>query len=67
MLRLDRQPGGDRFDNQYWLLRFTPRRPRSKWSKSNRGKVRKLIEEGRMKPAGLREVERAKAEGRWEE
>jgi hypothetical protein len=57
----------DRFDNQYWLLRFTPRRPRSKWSKGNRGKVRKLIEEGRMKPTGLREVERAKAEGRWEQ
>jgi uncharacterized protein YdeI (YjbR/CyaY-like superfamily) len=49
------------------LLRFTPRRPRSKWSKGNRGKVRKLIEEGRMKPTGLREVERAKAEGRWEQ
>ncbi len=57
----------DRFDDQYWLLRFTPRRPKSKWSKGNRGKVRKLIEEGRMKPAGLREVERAKADGRWEQ
>jgi uncharacterized protein YdeI (YjbR/CyaY-like superfamily) len=57
----------DSFDDEYWLLRFTPRRPRSNWSKVNRGKVRKLIEEDRMKPAGLREVERAKAEGRWEE
>ena len=54
------------FDDVYWLQRFTPRRPRSKWSKVNRGKVIKLIEEGRMRPAGLREVERAKAEGRWE-
>jgi len=54
------------FDDVYWLQRFTPRRTRSKWSKVNRGKVSKLIEEGRMKPAGLREVERAKAEGRWE-
>lgn len=54
------------FDDVYWLQRFTPRRPRSKWSKVNRGKVSKLIEEGRMRPAGLREVERAKAEGRWE-
>ena len=54
------------FDDVYWLQRFTPRRPRSKWSKINRGKVIKLIEEGRMRPAGLREVERAKAEGRWE-
>ena len=56
----------DGFDDQYWLLRFSPRRPRSKWSKRNRAKVAKLIEEGRMKPAGLREVERAKADGRWE-
>ena len=57
----------DSFDDQHWLLRFTPRRPRSKWSKVNRLKVSKLIEAGRMKPAGLREVERDKAEGRWEE
>jgi uncharacterized protein YdeI (YjbR/CyaY-like superfamily) len=57
----------DSFDDQHWLLRFTPRRPRSKWSKVNRVKVSRLIEDGRMKPAGLREVERAKAEGRWEE
>jgi uncharacterized protein YdeI (YjbR/CyaY-like superfamily) len=57
----------DSFDDQHWLLRLTPRRPRSKWSKVNRVKVSRLIEDGRMKPAGLREVERAKAEGRWEE
>jgi uncharacterized protein YdeI (YjbR/CyaY-like superfamily) len=57
----------DSFDDQHWLVRFTPRRSRSKWSKINRVKVSKLIEEGRMKPAGLREVELAKAEGRWEE
>ena len=57
----------DSFDDQHWLLRFTPRRPRSKWSKVNRVKVSKLIEDGKMKPAGLREVERARAEGRWEE
>jgi uncharacterized protein YdeI (YjbR/CyaY-like superfamily) len=56
----------DSFDDRYWLLRFTPRRLRSKWSKRNRAKATKLIEEGRMKPAGLREVERAKADGRWE-
>ncbi len=54
------------FDENYWLQRFTPRKPRSKWSKVNRAKVTKLIEEGRMKPAGLREVERAKADGRWD-
>jgi uncharacterized protein YdeI (YjbR/CyaY-like superfamily) len=56
----------DSVDDQYWLQRFTPRRSRSKWSKANRGKVRKLIEEGRMKPSGMREVERAKADGRWQ-
>ncbi|MDP9239398.1 MAG: YdeI/OmpD-associated family protein [Actinomycetota bacterium] len=50
----------------HWLQRFTPRRPRSKWSKVNCGKATALIESGRMQPAGLREVERAKADGRWE-
>ena len=54
------------FDDRYWLQRFTPRKAKSKWSKVNREKVRKLIEEGRMRPAGLREVERAKADGRWD-
>jgi uncharacterized protein YdeI (YjbR/CyaY-like superfamily) len=56
----------DSFDERYWLQRFTPRRPKSRWSERNRAKVMKLIEEGRMKPAGLREVERARADGRWE-
>jgi uncharacterized protein YdeI (YjbR/CyaY-like superfamily) len=54
------------FDEDYYLQRFTPRRPRSKWSKINRQKATKLIERVEMKPAGLREVERAKAEGRWD-
>jgi uncharacterized protein YdeI (YjbR/CyaY-like superfamily) len=54
-----------RLDDEYWLQRFTPRRPRSRWSRVNREKVARLIEAGRMKPAGLREVERAKADGRW--
>ena len=54
------------FDHHYWLQRFTPRRPRSKWSKINRQKATELIERGEMKPAGLREVERAKADGRWD-
>ena len=56
----------DKFDGDYWLQRFTPRKPRSKWSQVNREKVAKLIEAGRMNPAGLREVERAKADGRWD-
>lgn len=56
----------NKFDGDYWLQRFTPRRPGSKWSQVNREKVAKLVETGRMRPAGLREVERAKADGRWD-
>ncbi|RKH46793.1 hypothetical protein D7Y23_23065 [Corallococcus sp. AB050B] len=56
----------DSFDSEYWLQRFTPRKPRSKWSKINCGKVEALVAAGRMKPAGLREVEDARADGRWE-
>ncbi len=55
-----------RFDDQFWVQRFTRRGPRSKWSKINRAKATALIEAGRMKPTGLREVERAKADGRWD-
>jgi uncharacterized protein YdeI (YjbR/CyaY-like superfamily) len=44
------------FDDRYWLQRFTPRRPRSKWSKLNRKKATELIRRGEMNPAGLREV-----------
>ena len=54
------------FDGDYWLQRFTPRRPRSKWSQVNTRKVEALIEADRMQPAGLREIERAKADGRWD-
>jgi uncharacterized protein YdeI (YjbR/CyaY-like superfamily) len=54
------------FDDRYWLQRFTPRRPRSKWSKLNREKATELIKRGEMKPAGLREVERATQDGRWD-
>jgi uncharacterized protein YdeI (YjbR/CyaY-like superfamily) len=53
-------------DEDYWLQSFTPRTARSKWSKINREKARELIDTGAMKPAGLREIERAKADGRWE-
>ncbi len=55
-----------KFDEDHYLQRFTPRRSRSKWSKVNREKATRLIEGGKMKPAGLREVERAKADGRWD-
>jgi uncharacterized protein YdeI (YjbR/CyaY-like superfamily) len=53
-------------DERYFLQRYTPRRPRSKWSRINREKAERLIAEGRMRPAGVAEVERAKADGRWE-
>jgi hypothetical protein len=55
-----------RLDDRHWLQRFTPRGPRSGWSKVNRERVERLIEAGEMRPAGLREVERAKADGRWQ-
>jgi uncharacterized protein YdeI (YjbR/CyaY-like superfamily) len=53
-------------DERYFLQRYTPRRPRSRWSRINRERVERLIAEGRMRPAGLAEVERAKADGRWD-
>lgn len=53
-------------DEKFWLQRFTRRTSRSKWSKINCGKVAELIAQGRMKASGLAEVERAKADGRWE-
>jgi uncharacterized protein YdeI (YjbR/CyaY-like superfamily) len=49
-----------------WLQRFTPRRKRSIWSEINREKAIALIAAGRMKPAGLGEIERAKRDGRWD-
>jgi uncharacterized protein YdeI (YjbR/CyaY-like superfamily) len=52
-------------DERYFLQRFVPRRPRSNWSRINVEKVERLTAEGRMRPAGLAEVERAKADGRW--
>jgi uncharacterized protein YdeI (YjbR/CyaY-like superfamily) len=55
-----------RFDEHFYLQRFTPRRPRSKWSQNNREKATRLIAEGRMQPAGLAQVEAAQADGRWE-
>jgi uncharacterized protein YdeI (YjbR/CyaY-like superfamily) len=56
-----------RLDDDHYLQRFTPRRPRSNWSKINRAKAENLIAEGRMRPAGMLEVERAQADGRWED
>jgi uncharacterized protein YdeI (YjbR/CyaY-like superfamily) len=56
----------DRYDDEYFLQRFTPRRARSRWSKINCAKATALIASGAMEPAGLAEVERAKADGRWD-
>jgi uncharacterized protein YdeI (YjbR/CyaY-like superfamily) len=53
-------------DESFYLIRFTPRRPRSKWSQLNREKVERLMKAGRMKPAGLAQVEAAKRDGRWD-
>jgi uncharacterized protein YdeI (YjbR/CyaY-like superfamily) len=53
-------------DDDYYLQRYTPRRPRSKWSRINVEKVETLTAAGRMRPPGLAEVERAKADGRWD-
>jgi uncharacterized protein YdeI (YjbR/CyaY-like superfamily) len=55
-----------KYDEAYWLQRFTPRRRRSKWSEINRARAIELIERGEMRPSGLAEVERAKADGRWD-
>jgi uncharacterized protein YdeI (YjbR/CyaY-like superfamily) len=53
-------------DERHFLQRFTPRRPRSRWSQINRQTAERLIAHGRMQPAGLAEVERARTDGRWE-
>jgi len=56
----------DKYDDQWWLVRFTPRSPKSKWSQANRTTALKLIDEGRMLAPGLEQVRAAKADGRWE-
>ena len=61
---IDGQRKGE--DAQHFLQRFTPRTPRSTWSKINRDKALSLIDQGRMQHAGLAEVERAQADGRWD-
>lgn len=56
----------NKFDDHFWLQKFTPRRSRSIWSKINCQKAEDLIEQGKMREAGLKEVERAKQDGRWD-
>ena len=54
------------FDEQYWLQKFTPRGPKSIWSKINTVKTEKLTASGEMKPAGLKAIDAAKQDGRWD-
>jgi len=54
------------FDAEYFLVRFTPRKPRSKWSALNVQTAERLMRKNRVTPAGLREIEAAKSDGRWE-
>jgi uncharacterized protein YdeI (YjbR/CyaY-like superfamily) len=54
------------FDDQYWLQKFTPRGPKSIWSKINTEKAERLIASGEMQPAGLKTIELAKQDGRWQ-
>lgn len=53
-------------DDKWFRQKFTPRRKRSKWSTRNRERVARLIEEGRMRPAGQMQIDAAKADGRWD-
>jgi uncharacterized protein YdeI (YjbR/CyaY-like superfamily) len=57
---------GRRFDNEYWLQKYTPRGLKSMWSKINTARAEKLIASGKMKPAGLKAIEAAKQDGRWD-
>ncbi len=61
---IDSQKRG--FDERFFLQRFTPRRPRGRWSKINREKAEALLAAGRVRPTGLEQIEAAKADGRWE-
>jgi uncharacterized protein YdeI (YjbR/CyaY-like superfamily) len=53
-------------DDDWWLVRFTPRRPKSKWSENNRKRAEELSAAGRMKPAGQIQIDAARADGRWD-
>jgi uncharacterized protein YdeI (YjbR/CyaY-like superfamily) len=56
----------EKYDDVYWLIRFTPRRPSSKWSLRNRKRALELMEQGLMQPSGLAQIEAAMADGRWD-
>jgi uncharacterized protein YdeI (YjbR/CyaY-like superfamily) len=61
---IDSQKGG--YDELYFLQRFTPRGTRSRWSRINREKAEELERTGRLRPAGMLQIERAREDGRWE-
>jgi uncharacterized protein YdeI (YjbR/CyaY-like superfamily) len=61
---IDGQAAG--LDDSFWLQRFTPRGPRSKWSQINCARAERLIEAGRMRPAGHAAIEAARQDGRWD-
>lgn len=61
---IDGQKGS--FDEKYWLQKFTPRGPKSIWSKINTEKADRLIASGEMRPAGLKAIELARQDGRWD-
>ena len=54
-----------KFDDGYFLVRMTPRRPKSRWSEKNRATAERLARQGRMKPAGQAQIDAAKKDGRW--
>lgn len=56
----------DKYDDRYWLVRFTPRKPRSKWSQVNRSRATELLIEGRVRGRGLAQIDAAKRDGRWD-
>jgi uncharacterized protein YdeI (YjbR/CyaY-like superfamily) len=56
-----------KYDETSYLQKFTPRRPKSIWAKRNRDHTARLISQGKMTPAGLKEIEAAKTDGRWEQ
>ena len=55
-----------KFDANYWLIRFTPRRPKGKWSQLTRERALALIKLDRIRPAGMKEIEQARVDGRWD-
>jgi uncharacterized protein YdeI (YjbR/CyaY-like superfamily) len=55
-----------KFDEHYFLIRMTPRRPGSRWSAKNRETAERMAREGRLKSNGLEQIERAKTDGRWD-